>query len=217
MTETIANSNILYLDDSTRYLDHTKSFFERNGYLIATTRSIDEAKELVKSNGIQLFICDLRLEEISELVKGNDILKDIRASNKNIFLALYTAFYKDIKTEEKILLEKNSIKIYDKSDETFILNLEKDYSNFLAEQGKKISLLEKEDAQIVEEVKNKVVSHLKEISNQNVAIVWRDGKQISVGELIHEVEIVSDIGREYMTEWLNIITIYQNIQRNKNK
>ena len=211
----ILNKKILYLDDKQDYLRKAATFFSTLGCDFSTTQSIDYAVNKVKYNEFDIFICDLKLNESFDQIDltGNKILKGIRKSNRNVYLALYTAYKNTLKEEEIQLLELNNISIFEKGDNTaFALNLNNDYESFL--QKLEIGKSKFKD-EVSIDVKIRTLNHLRGVTNQSLTVPIEDGKlfyNLTIREIIREVEDESKIGSIYVKMWLDALTII-----NKNK
>lgn len=205
----LSNASTLYLDDETDNLANVEDRFRRNGWYIETTQSIEQAKAKALAQ-MDIFICDQRLPHISESLTGAEILKDVRKRNKNVFLALYTAYHKDIAEEDIQWFKDNNIKIYEKTDDDiFLLSLENDYSSYM--------YLKDKQSEIFDSLKTHVVNHLRGISNQQLPIYIPGHKsKVPVKQLITEVLQTTPIGVKYIEEWLDTKSIIQTIRQNNN-
>lgn len=212
----LKEASILFLDDQEKHLHHTKNFFEGLGFNITTTKSIDEAKNNGTKKMHNVFICDLRLNEISENENGTSILRHIRNLNKDVFLGLYTAYYNDLKKIEKRGLDEDHVKIYWKgNDHEFILNLQKDYARFLKSRKEKASKLgdPSDRTRLLLDVKHLVIDHLTKVSNQELTVPIPGEKDLLVKDLIKETVRESPIGITYMQEWVKTIARIEEIRK----
>lgn len=66
-------------------------------------------------------------------------------------------------------------------------------------------------------MKEQVITHLKGISNPEVSVPIPNGDDISVKDLISEVEKETLVGVKYMTEWAKTLTTTFDILRKKRK
>ena len=61
--------------------------------------------------------------------------------------------------------------------------------------------------------KRHVIKHLRNITNQEVEVPIPNNNDILVKNLINEVENETEIGITYINEWLDTISIIQDIRR----
>jgi CheY-like chemotaxis protein len=219
MGEEFANASVLYLDDQQEPLEDARGYFESKGLEIEITQSIDEAKSRAINNDLDVFVCDLRLDNISATERGHQILRFIRDKNSNVFLALYTAYARDLTSTDRKYLAENNIRVYGKEDnDEFLFNLMQDYEIFKKEQQQKsISMVKGPPVNIKEEVKQHVLKHLRNVSNQELVVPIPNHNDIKIKDLITEVTKDSPIGDQYMAEWLTTIALIQKIRKENSK
>ncbi|HSU28318.1 MAG TPA: hypothetical protein VLJ68_08050 [Chitinophagaceae bacterium] len=211
---TLDDAVILYLDDLGDNLLDAKSSFESEGFGLQITDSISEAKNRAIQGDIDILICDLRLDKISKSENGKKILRHIRERNKDVFLALYTAYQKELTQNEIKLLTENKIRIYDKNThEELMLNLQNDYNNFVTE--KRVKKQETPDFDIITEIKQDVLLHLRNITNHEMNVPIPGVAEITVKDLIQEVKNDSDVGKKYMKEWYKTLMVIQYLRKKR--
>ncbi|ACP53463.1 PetR [Rickettsia africae ESF-5] len=80
-------AHILIVDDDSRILALLKQFLNKNAFLVSTTSSVIEAKNLLKTSNYDLIILDVMLPEIT----GLDFATTIRDAGNNIPIVMLTA------------------------------------------------------------------------------------------------------------------------------
>jgi CheY-like chemotaxis protein len=220
----LQSTPISFLDDEPRQLSDAKSLFGKYGCSIHASSSIDELCESVMNGAVEIFICDLHLDRIKGNTKqGYEILTSIRKGNKSVFLALYTAFIRDLTPASRQILEQNEIKIYDKADQMgFILNLNRDYEAFRKKKSitttvPPINSLITISNEIGLDIITRIIDDLKGVSNQDM-IIPVDGveEDVSVKQMIKEVKNETETGRKYAWAWYKTILMMFDI-KNQNK
>lgn len=201
MSQTLVEASILLLDDQTQHLKTAKNFFQSRDIAIDTTQSCDMATEAGRTGSHDIILSDLDLHNISEHESGLTVLENIRNHNPSVFLALYTAYERTLTNSEKMRLRGNSIKVYSKDDpEAFIEDLMSDYEAYRRQKEN-----EKEELTEVvffESIRQDVLNHLRNISNQEVLVpVSNLDKDLTVDELYQEVLGNSKVGRRFMMDW----------------
>jgi len=215
MNYNLEDASILYLDDVEEYLDGTKTFFEGQGCKTMTfTDSIDMAKNMAIGNEVDIFMCDLKLEQISKTEKGNEILLEVRQKNPNVFLALYTAWNKDLNQNERKNLTNNDIALYSKADdELMIHNLISDYKEFKQSNLKKIEEeMVPTDSDLTNTMKIEILRHLNGVSNQSLIVPVMGDKDVPLYQLIIEVDNLTPLGRRFISDWIKTDSIIRRIK-----
>lgn len=211
MKDELVYANIAYLDDEENFRNDLKNYLDEKKYRVTTLKSIAEIDNLSANDSSWILICDLRLDDFEIGAKGDRILNKIREGNKEIFLALLTNFSSDITKLDKLLMDSNNIKIYSKGDyEEFILNLNRDYNNFLQlRNDRKIPEL-----RVYSSVKNHILFYLKSIQDQNLEIpITGRTTSYTAKKLIAEVENnTSDVGLDYIDDWLNTYSVINSVK-----
>ena len=209
----LTDATILYLDDEKTNLSNAQYAFEMEGFEIEITGSIEEAKKKALNKELDIFICDLRLDQITKKETGKTILRYIRERNKDIFLALYTAYQEDLSKDELKILEESGIKIYDKtSTDVFMLNLQNDFYKFMSDRNQ---VTQGDEGDVLAEIKKDVIHHLKNVSNQDLNVPIPGIQQITIKDLTEEVINDSEIGKKYMKEWYKTLTLVQQLRKIK--
>lgn len=216
MQPELADASIVYLDDQLPNLKAAQRMFLRQGIAIEVTESIDEAKGKVLQDKTDLFLCDLRLDDINEGERGDRVLRFIRNKKKGVFLGLYTAYLGDLSTEERRRLQQHQIYLYDKSDhEVFLMNLEKDYRQFRQMNvPREVSDTDEFSAEIFVVIKELVLKHLNNISNKDVTVPIPGERDVTVHELIQEVGAITETGKKYIKGWIDTMVTIQTIKKN---
>ena len=213
------NTSILYLDDVEDHLNLTADFFKSKGVKINITNSVEEAENKIKNEKIDIFLSDLRLNEIKYPHGGNFLLNKLRPAVPFVFLGLLTAFHGDLKPNDREILSDNMITIYhkDQNPEAFYQNLENDFSLF---QRSYINI-KSEDFREVEskfylKYCNTTINHLKQIQNQDTVVPVKGHRNFKVRELIREIQYKTEAGRLFVDSWMETITLMNNIKEKHN-
>ena len=89
--------SVLYVDDESGLLDICKLFLEKTKeFSVTTATSAQAALDLLKTNGIQAVVSDYKMPGMN----GIDLLKEVRANDKNIPFIMFTG-----KGREEIAVE----------------------------------------------------------------------------------------------------------------
>jgi response regulator RpfG family c-di-GMP phosphodiesterase len=199
----LEDATIVYLDDQLQSLSETTNTFKERGIKLKTTQSIDEAKSYALRKDIDILICDLHLDEIDSKFRGSNILRLIRAKRKDIFLALYTAYKNELSKDELDVLTASDIFVYDKEDNVeFILNLVADYNQF-RNKGLRYTASSNDlfDINVSNSIVDKVIIHLKGITNQDLLVPVPGFEDITVNKLIEEVFNKTPRAEAYVKLW----------------
>lgn len=194
----LENTRILYLDDVHDNLLNTERVFANAGITINTTDSIDEALGAAINKDLDIFICDLDLEEINYSRGGNTLLKEVREKNDSIFLALFSAFPDYLNDPQIKILKRKDVHVYFKPDDSVVLNLARDYSHHLEFYiNKKIRVRDK----YYKCLKTGTLQHLKSIDDNSVVLPVLDQGRYSVEDLIDHVTNDTVVGIEFTLSW----------------
>jgi len=81
--------NTLVLDDELRYREHIQHFLERKGLTTITAASVEEARERLRRDAVELIIVDIRL---SDMINGLDFADWARQQNQELALIVITGY-----------------------------------------------------------------------------------------------------------------------------
>ena len=87
-TELIKNINILIADDDEDYLSMTYAFLTQIGYNVDMASDGKEALEKLNSKEYQILLLDYFMPEMN----GEEVIKEIRKTNKELIIILQTGF-----------------------------------------------------------------------------------------------------------------------------
>ena len=89
-TELIKNINILIADDDEDYLSMTYAFLTQIGYNVDMVSDGKEALEKLNSKEYQILLLDYFMPEMN----GEEVIKEIRKTNKELIIILQTGFFR---------------------------------------------------------------------------------------------------------------------------
>ena len=118
-TELIKNINILIADDDDDYLSMTYAFLTQIGYNVDMASDGKEALEKLNSKEYQILLLDYFMIEMN----GEEVIKEIRKTNKELIIILQTGFSGQkppIETMQKLNIQN----YHDKTEGIDRLNLE---------------------------------------------------------------------------------------------
>ena len=87
MNDNFTNTNILYIDDDQFMLENFKLLF-KNDFSIQITDCINQARNIIENEEIQIIVCDQRMEETT----GVEFFTEIIKKHPNPIRILLTAF-----------------------------------------------------------------------------------------------------------------------------
>ena len=87
MNDNFTNTNILYIDDDQFMLENFKLLF-KNDFSIQITDCINQARDIIENEEIQIIVCDQRMEETT----GVEFFTEIIKKHPNPIRILLTAF-----------------------------------------------------------------------------------------------------------------------------
>lgn len=79
---------ILVLDDEKNICDLYKAELENEGYRVLTSRSADEANEILKKEKVDLIVLDIRIPGVN----GVDFLKNLRKTESDLPVLISSAY-----------------------------------------------------------------------------------------------------------------------------
>ncbi len=94
------NVHILVVDDEEDARTATRTMLERRGYSVSMAAGGGEALEYLKSNKVDIIICDIEMPEMN----GFDVLKKVKKQFPAIIFAVMTG-YRDAHSVSKALLK----------------------------------------------------------------------------------------------------------------
>ncbi len=212
-TENLVKQKIklLYLDDEMKHIENFKHYFvDDENYQVLATNSISEAFTIAVVERIDIFICDLKLDNIMVTEKGTDVLFKMRLIDPSIYLGILTAFSQFLNTEILNKLKRDRIKVYHKGDVLrFQLQLEKDYSIY---KSKQFNSEVNNKIKAMDILKDMVLKHLKNVTNQDVIVPIPGFRDITVNDLQKAVINDEQIGEQYKIEWLYTLNMINDIR-----
>jgi response regulator RpfG family c-di-GMP phosphodiesterase len=204
----------MYLDDEMENRKFLQEKFEEKELVLFTPKSITTALSVATSSysGVDIFICDYRLEELDINEDGCKLLLRVRESNPNIFLAIYTAFRNDIdKAGYLPQLSESDIYLYRKQEdiEVVMLDLEDDFFSFkrsreAATENVKVIQHEKYISESIE----MALKQLEETPDE-ITVPIRKGKTITVQQLRIELEKGTDLAIKFLRDWIKTLDFIQ--------
>ncbi len=204
--------NLVYFDDQTKQLEHFEKNIKLKDFDVITVNAFSNVYDLAFDGEITIFLCDLRLTNLTSNERGIEILKSVRKIDSSIFLGLYTAFNRDLEEQELNELDELNIRIYRKGDvKAFQEQLKRDYDKF--DKTSNGNLNRKLNVTAMDVLKDKVLAHLKGISNQNVIIPITGYPDITAKELRRAIQIDDEVGEKYIIEWLHTTELIINIRK----
>src|SRR5688572_27304221 len=81
-------AKILVVDDERSIREVLEIFLKKEGFLVSSASSAEEALAVIKSNEFDLIISDIKMADMS----GIDLLRNLRSTNFNGQFILLTAF-----------------------------------------------------------------------------------------------------------------------------
>jgi len=84
----VNGSRLLFVDDEEGFLELYRAAFNRDGYTVETTATVDGARECLAQGGVDLVVLDIRLGEVSGLA----LLREIKAKDSRLPVVLATAY-----------------------------------------------------------------------------------------------------------------------------
>jgi predicted nucleotidyltransferase len=200
----------LMLDDERKSIETAKEKFLKVNIVIESTLRIEDFEK--KDKDYTLIFSDFDLRNISKVDNGIKMLVKTRAKNKYAFLVLYSAFLSSLTQEQIELLEKHDIHTYDKKDQVAAQNIRIDYDNYINSKNSnpactndnKVELMKKH----YDATKNLALSHLEGISHSPTLVpLLKRKKLFTPSDLISEIEADSDIGSEFVLQYLETLAL----------
>lgn len=198
----LSGKKILMLDDTRKAIERVEKWFKDRKLELETSSSVERCLEKIQSGQVDIFICDLVLDKIEKNLRGSNILENIRSGNKQIFLALYSAYINDyLPSSELERLRHSGISVHFKNDETFIDEIEDEFIDFKKDGIETVS-----QNNYDRKVKELVLKQLYEISDKQTLVpIPKFDKSITIQDLIDSISNDKLEGILFVEKWLEAL------------